>query len=189
MVLSDQEIKRELGIGGLTILPEVSDSLIGPSSVDLHLGNEFTIFKTKAQLEALSGLNQSVDLANVGDVEAIVSVVGEKTTLSEGQPLEIKPGEFILAYTQEHIELSNYLAARVEGRSSFARLGLSIHQTAPTVHATFKGQLRLEIMNNGPVTCKLSPGIVICQLILERLGWPATGELESAFQNQSQSSS
>ena len=188
MVLSDQEIKRELETGGLVISPEVSDTEIGPSSIDLHLGNEFTIFKSKAELANLAGLSQSVDLADVVNVEAIVNVVGEKITLAGGQSHEIKPREFILAYTREHIELPNYLAARVEGRSSFARLGLSIHQTAPTVHATFRGQLRLEILNNGPVPCKLSPGIVICQLILERLGWPALRDLTSAFQNQSQDS-
>ena len=188
MVLSDQEIQMELQTGRLVISPEVEDGQFGPSSIDLHLSNEFTVFKTKEEMERLAGLNQSVDLADVINVEAIVNVVGDKVTLAEGERHEIKPGEFVLAYTREYIELPNYLAARVEGRSTLARLGLSIHQTAPTVHATFKGQLRLEIMNNGPVPCKLSAGIVICQLILERLGWPAIRDLTSAFQNQSQGS-
>ena len=189
MVLSDQEIERELDTGGLVISPEVRrDTQIGPSSIDLHLGNKFTIFKTEAEMAELAGLNQSVDLANIANVEAIVRAVGEEITLGEGETHELKPREFVLAYTQERIELPKYLAARVEGRSTLARLGLSIHQTAPTVHATYRGQLRLEIMNNGPVPCKLSPGIVICQLILERLGWPALRELTSAFQNQSQDS-
>ena len=176
----------ELRIGGLVIRPEVSVAQIGPSSIDLHLSNKFTIFKKRENLGALS---QSVDLANIdSNVEAIVAAVGNEIALEEGKTHEIAPGEFLLAFTQEHIELPNYLAARVEGRSTLARLGLSIHQTAPTVHATWKGQLRLEIMNNGPVPCKLSPGIAICQLILERLGWPAVRSLTSAFQDQSQAS-
>ena len=188
MVLSDQEIEMELRTGGLVIFPEVKDDQFGPSSIDLHLSNKFTVFKTKDEMERLAGLDQSVNLANIANVEAIVSAVGDEVTLTEGDTRELQPGEFILAYTREHIELPNYLAARVEGRSTLARLGLSIHQTAPTVHATFKGQLRLEIMNNGPVPCKLSPGIVICQLILERLGWPAVRKLTSTFQDQSQDS-
>ena len=173
----------ELRTGRLVISPEVRDDQFGPSSIDLHLSNKFTIFKKR---DDLGGLNQSVDLANITNIEAIVRAVGDEITLEEGKTREIAPGEFLLAYTREYIELPNYLAARVEGRSTLARLGLSIHQTAPTVHATFKGQLRLEIMNNGPVPCELSPGIAICQLILERLGSPAVRSLTSAFQNQSQ---
>lgn len=185
MALSDQEIELELRTGGLVISPAVSDAQIGPSSIDLHLSNKFTIFN---KTPGVGGLNQSVDLANIENIEAIMRVVGDEITLEEGRTHPIGPGEFLLAYTQEYIELPKYLAARVEGRSTLARLGLSIHQTAPTVHATFKGQLRLEIMNNGPVECKLSPGIAICQLILERLGWPAVRSLTSPFQNQSQGS-
>ena len=185
MVLSDQEIELELRTGRLVISPEVSDAQIGPSSIDLRLSNKFTTFEKP---EGTGGLNQSVNLADIEDIEAIMGVVGKEITLEEGKTHPIKPGEFLLAYTQEYIELPNYLAARVEGRSTLARLGLSIHQTAPTVHATFKGQLRLEIMNNGPLPCLLSPGIAICQLILERLGWPALRSLTSAFQDQSQGS-
>ena len=179
----------ELRTGRLVISPEVEETQIGPSSIDLHLSNRFTIFKkTEKELADLVGFNSHVDLANIANVEAIVRAVGDEITLEEGKKRQIDTGEFILAYTRERIELPNYLSARVEGRSTLARLGLSIHQTAPTVHATFKGQLRLEIMNNGPLPCLLSPGIVICQLILERLGWPAVRSLTSAFQNQSQRS-
>lgn len=178
----------ELRTGGLVITPEVRDDQIGPSAIDLHLSDRFTIFKTKQELDELGGLNQSVNLANITNVEAIVRAVGNEITLAEGETHKLAPGQFVLAYTQEHVEIPKYLAARVEGRSTLARLGLSIHQTAPTVHATFIGQLRLEIMNNGPLSCLLSPGITICQLILERLGWPAVRNLDSAFQNQSQGS-
>ena len=184
MVLSDQEIEMELRTGGLIISPEVSDAQIGPSSVDLHLSDKFTIFKKETDL---AGLNITVDLVNVGDAERIIRVLGEEITVAEGDGCVVNPGEFVLAYTRERIQMPRYLAARVEGRSTLARFGLSIHQTAPTVHATFEGQLRLEIMNNGPVPCKLSPGMAICQLILERLGSPAVRSLNSAYQNQYQS--
>ncbi len=90
----------------------------------------------------------------------------------------------MLAYTLESISLSNEFSARVEGRSSFARLGVAIHQTAPTVHATFQGQLRLEISNVGPFRCVLRPGMTIGQLIIERLGMPAATTLKSRFQGQ-----
>ena len=82
----------ELRIGGLVIRPEVSVAQIGPSSIDLHLSNKFTIFKKRENLGALS---QSVDLANIdSNVEAIVAAVGNEIALEEGKTHEIAPGEF-----------------------------------------------------------------------------------------------
>lgn len=65
------------------------------------------------------------------------------------------------------------IAARVEGKSSLARIGLAVHITAPTIHAGFDGQIRLEIVNHGPLPILLKPGMRICQLIFEQtLGTP-----------------
>ena len=183
MILSDHEILMEIYSGRLVFTPPVSEDLISPSAVDLHLGNEFTVFDASR----IKGVAISVDLAALENVEELSDMYGERITLAQDEKHTLKPGEFVLSYTQERVKIPNYLAARVEGRSSFARLGLSIHQTAPTVHATFEGQLRLEILNNGPYECRLSPGLRICQLVLERLGSPSLDSLNSPFQNQSQS--
>jgi dCTP deaminase len=65
------------------------------------------------------------------------------------------------------------LAARIEGKSSLARLGLAVHVTAPTIHAGSKGQIQLEIINHGPLPIRLRPGMPVCQLIFEQtLGVP-----------------
>ena len=69
------------------------------------------------------------------------------------------PGNFILGWTLERIYLphTSRYCARVEGKSSMARLGLGVHVTAPTIHAGFGHnpnddkqhgtRLRLEIWN------------------------------------------
>ena len=51
----------------------------------------------------------------------------------------LAPWAFVLGWTAERIQLphSSRLAARVEGRSSLARLGLGVHVTAPIIHAGF----------------------------------------------------
>jgi dCTP deaminase len=55
-------------------------------------------------------------------------------------------------------------------RSRFARLGLVIHVTAPTIHNTFRGRIALEMMNHGPLELVLTPDETrICQLIFERI--------------------
>lgn len=180
MVLSDLEILMELQSRRLVIDPSVEEDQISPSAIDLQLGYKFT----ELAVPDVGGVSTTIDLQGVTDVEEIAKVYGKDKTIADGGYYLLPPKGFVLAYTKEYIKLPEHLSARVEGRSSFARLGLSIHQTAPTVHATFRGQLRLEILNNGPFECKLSPGLRICQLILERLGSPALLELNSRFQGQ-----
>ena len=180
MVLSDREIWMAIGSGRLKFTPDIQEGQVSPSAVDLRLGNQFTTFKP------LKGVETVIDLRVIGNVEDVVAAYGETRTLAAGETFLLEPGQFVLAYTLEYVEMPNYLAARVEGRSSLGRLGISIHQTAPTVHATFAGQLRLEISHNGPFTCRLYPGQRICQLVVERLGSPSETTLRSSFQQQRQ---
>jgi dCTP deaminase len=73
----------------------------------------------------------------------------------------------------------------VEGRSSYARLGLVVHMTAPTIHAGFRGHIVLEMMNFGPFPLRIDPGTTrICQLIFEELGSDPTIALKTVFQDQ-----
>jgi dCTP deaminase len=70
----------------------------------------------------------------------------------------------------------NRIAARIEGKSSLARLGLGVHITAPTIHAGFAGQIRLEMINHGKVPIRMRVGMRVCQLIFEQtLGTPEKG--------------
>jgi dCTP deaminase len=90
----------------------------------------------------------------------------------------MKPGDFILGWTAETLELPLHsrLAARVEGKSSLARCAIAIHVSAPTIHAGFEGQIQLEICNIGPLHVRLIPGMAVCQLVFEQtLGTPAKG--------------
>ena len=182
MVLSDREIRMEIESGRLRFTPEIEWDQITPSAVDLRLSHTFTTFSREPE-----GAETLIDLAGLRNVEEVVERYGNRRTLAEGEAFRLDPGQFVLAYTLEYVEIPNYLAARVEGRSSLGRLGISVHQTAPTVHATFEGQLRLEISHNGPFPCLLHPGQRICQLVLEKLGRPSETTLRSPFQGQSQS--
>jgi dCTP deaminase len=79
------------------------------------------------------------------------------------------PRKLTLGWTIERVELPAHsrLAARVEGKSSLARLGLGVHITAPTIHSGFANPIRLEIINHGVVPIRLRVGMRICQLIFE----------------------
>lgn len=58
-------------------------------------------------------------------------------------------------------------------------------QTAQTIDAGFRGNIRLEIANVGPFVCLLTPGMQIYQLVIEELKTLPENELRSRFQNQS----
>lgn len=181
MIYSDKDIMEALDARKFAIDPRPDRDDISPSAVDLRLHNVFTVFDSDDDLE---GVEVSV-MVGVADTERVVQRYGKNIDLPVGAYLELKPNDFALAYTRERVELPMDLAARVEGKSSLARLGISIHQTAPTIHADFQGNIRLEIANTGPFTCRLTPGIRVCQLIIEELKSPAERRLQSQFQNQS----
>ncbi len=96
----------------------------------------------------------------------------------DGTGFVLNPGIFMLGWTNENVQLPSHgrLAARVEGKSSLARLGIGIHITAPTIHAGFKGAIQLEICNHGPMKVRLMTGMPVCQLIFDQtLGTPEKG--------------
>lgn len=45
MILSRDAIQKEIADGNIKLNPSVSDDDYSPSSVDIHLGNEITVFK------------------------------------------------------------------------------------------------------------------------------------------------
>lgn len=123
-----------------------------------------------------------------GNFADLFAANSERRTITDEQPFALHPNKFILAKTLEKIELpiredGPTLAARVEGRSSYARCGILVHFTAPTIHAGFRGTITLEIINLGQIPVLLAPGMPICQLILEQVdGLPFSND--SQFQDQ-----
>jgi dCTP deaminase len=113
--------------------------------------------------------------------------------LAHGETHTLEPGQFILAKTHEKIALpmkrqaawkeKPLLAARVEGKSTFARCGLIVHCTAPTIHAGFSGTITLEITCFGQYPILLTPGMEICQLLVEEVVQDPK-EYQSQFQDQ-----
>ncbi len=149
MLLSDGSILELIKKGELIIEP-FDESLLGPSSLDLRLGNEFLVFD-RTRIDAI-------------DPHKPIDKFTKRIEIGDNEYFVIHPGEFVLATTREYIKLPNYLAARIEGRSSLARLGLIIHSTGGFVDAGFEGQLTLEMSNLNIVPVKLIPGMRIAQI-------------------------
>lgn len=151
------------------------------SAVDLRLANEIAYFK--------EGIPAHIDLRK-GDFNTLFGPNSVTHALTEEQPFVLKPNKFVLGRTFERVSLplqpdgTPSLAARVEGKSSYARCGLLVHFTAPTIHAEFDGTITLELINLGPLDIALYPKMPICQLIIEQVhGVPFSNV--SQFQGQS----
>lgn len=174
MALSEHEIWMELRVGHLEVEP-LDITQVKAASIDLKLGEVARVYNSPP-----GGVH--LKLSEV-DVTAFLDMAGKEVNLRE-TPVELKHGDYVvIGYTAERIKLPSFLIGRLEGRSSFARLGLSIHNTAPTIQPGFNGQIALELTNNGPYALTLEPGLVICQLILERMAHPSTG-YSGQFQDQ-----
>jgi dCTP deaminase len=108
------------------------------------------------------------------DYKDTLALQSQKTS----ETFTLYPQCFVLAWTHEEITLplNSRIAARVEGKSSLARFGVSVHVTAPTIHSGFTGHIQLEMFNFGNLEIILEKGMRVCQLIFETtLGTPQKG--------------
>ena len=160
-ILSDKTIKEYLEEGKIVIDTLKDEQQIQPSSVDMRLGDEFKVFKVIRK--------PYIDPKDEEDIAEYM----ESSTVPEGEAFIIHPNEFALATTQEYVKVPDDLVARVEGRSSMGRLGVTMHVTAGYVDPGFEGRITLEISNIGAMPVALYPGQRVCQLVFETMTTPA----------------
>ena len=175
MPLSHIEIWAELEAGRLIIDPPLDPINVDSSAVDLLLAPELLVLPEK-----LTGI--TVDPSAI-DVMKFLTAHSETVSIDK-QPYKMDSNRMVIAKTLERITLPNHLSARIEGKSTLARLGLSVHLTAPTVLAGYTGTLYLEMKNLGPFSLHLHNRMKIAQLIVEHLGLPAKEAYRGRYQGQ-----
>lgn len=92
----------------------------------------------------------------------------------------LHPGDFWLASTVETVQIPTDLVAQVNGKSSLARKGLVIHQTAGFIDPGFKGQITLELSNVSHKPIRLTTWMPVCQLVFMQMDGPADRPYGSA---------
>jgi dCTP deaminase len=165
-ILTHDEILKEIASGNIIIDP-FTPECVGPASVDLHLGNEFRVFRKSHDI---------VHVTPSSDYEEITDRI-EVT-----DRLLLMPGETVLGITQEKITLASNLCGWLEGRSRFARLGLLVHISASFMQPGIENKQCLEISNFSPMPLALYPGIPVCQFIFQRTIGSAKYQVK--FRNQ-----
>lgn len=174
MVLSDRSIRLALAKGRIVIDPCDPDD-IQPSSVDLHLGEDFQVFRN-SRYPYIDPAREQPGLT-------------EQVTASVEEPFVLHPGEFALGTTVERISLPDDIVGRLEGKSSLGRLGLLIHSTAGYVDPGWDGRLTLELSNVANLPILLTPGMKIGQISFAEMTTPVDRpyghpELGSKYQGQ-----
>lgn len=130
MILSQVNLRAAVAAGEIGFDPPLEDRQWGEASVDLRLGFSFT------KLEKASGLTISIaDGLGVLGRSGFFTTKELKSKDAFGDPenFVLHPGHFILGMTYEKIKVPKNMIALIEGRSTYARVGLSMHQTAPWI--------------------------------------------------------
>jgi dCTP deaminase len=132
---------------------------LGPSSIDVRLGNEFIIMKQQSF--------PILDISNKEELSKRIERYQEKVRIDFKEQFVLHPNHLVIGSTFEYIGLPDNIMAYVIGKSSWGRMGLII-ATATKVDPGFKGCITLEIINEGQVPIVLYPGILIAQLVLHK---------------------
>lgn len=151
-MLTRNEILKEMEKGNIKITP-FDKSQVGPGSVDLHLGDEFRVFK---KVHKLVHVNDNANHVNYS------------RKVKPKDYILLMPSDTILGITKERITLAPNICARLEGRSRFARMGLLVHISASFIQPGIDNRQVLEMSNMSKMPLAIHPGTRICQMIFER---------------------
>lgn len=154
---------KRLQQGTLSIAP-LTESQIQPASVDIRLGNTFSIVEDSS--------NGIITMEH----EIIYKTIETDTYL-------LLPGQFVLATTMEYFKIPNNLTAFVEGRSSLGRMGLFI-QNAGWVDPGFQGGITLELFNANRCAIELKAGRRVGQLVFAEMDAAALHPYQGKYQGQ-----
>lgn len=190
-VLSDRNIWREINKKKghhLIFNPPLLPQQVKTSTIDLRVGYRFVKLRFQRPATGLGTITEII-LENLPDYRSLEQDFGEEIIVRSGDTFRLGPRESVLAWTYENIVIPPHLAGRVEGRSFYARISLTVHNTAPTIHPGFgysaDGRpvgypICLELTNpRDDVVFVIKPADVkdcLCQLILEEMSSPP-GEL------------
>jgi dCTP deaminase len=141
----------------LVITPLLSQEQISDGTVDLRVGTDFIIPKRSD-----AHLFDPMEYAKMREI----SIKADIDYVPIGEAFYLHPNKVMLAGTIEYLSIPNDLAGRVQARSSYERLGLSISTLA---NPGYRGALTLTLVNTGNTPIVLYPGVRVAQMSLYQL--------------------
>jgi dCTP deaminase len=153
MYLSDVDIKKAVENGDVTI-SDFDPERLQPASYDIRLGNKFWVVS-------------SHDCLFIDPVKKIYPTLIEKE-LKDGEEYFLHPGVTVLGTSKDYFGSNKYLV-HLSGKSSLARLGLVIHNTAGIINPGHFLNITFELANFNKLPMILRPGMAIGQILFSVL--------------------
>jgi len=157
MFLSDTDILAEVKKGSITLEPFV-ESRLQPASYDILLGNKFVI--------------NEENVTPFVDPSRKIYAKTREITVKDGDEFILHPGVSVLGISKEYFGSDEFLI-QVGGKSSLARVGLMIHNTAGIVNPGHFLNITFELCNLNNVPIILRPGMEIAQLTFSKISSPS----------------
>lgn len=158
MFLSDVDIKKAVEEGEITLEP-FDEKRLQPASYDILLGNKFVV-------------NDEHSTHFVDPAKKIYAKTRE-IEVADGEEFVLHPGVSVLSISKEYFGSNHYLV-QVGGKSSLARVGLMIHNTAGLINPGHFLHITFELCNLNNVPIILRPGMEIAQLTFSKLSSPTS---------------
>jgi dCTP deaminase len=156
MFLSDVDIKKAITSGEIVLKP-FTPLRLQPASYDILLGNKF--------IENDASSTHFVDPARKIYAKTI------ERNVKDGEEFVLHPGVSVLGLSKEYFGSDHYLV-QVGGKSSLARIGLMIHNTAGIINPGHFLHITFEITNQSNIPIILRPGMEIAQITFSTLTSP-----------------
>lgn len=152
--LTKTELIARLNTREIVVTPILEESQIGDASIDVRLANQFIVFR----------MHTFRSYPNKNEPNQSLRRMQERQVLRYGSPFILHPGMLALGCTMEYLKMPSNLECQVEGRSSWARVGLEI-ATANSIEPGFTGVVTLELSNAGTIPLEMFPGARVAQLV------------------------
>lgn len=156
MFLADNDIVKALKKGEITLEP-FNESQLQPVSYDIRLGNKFI----------------ENDASNTHFVDPSRKIYAKTTEkeVADDEEFVLHPGISVLGISKEYFGSDTYLI-QIGGKSSLARVGLMVHNTAGIINPGHFLNVTFEMTNQSNVPIILRPGMEIAQITFSMISSP-----------------
>jgi deoxycytidine triphosphate deaminase len=163
MVLSDLDLQHILEQMNFetddTTRPFDANAQVQPCSIDLRVDRIFWLARKPFY-------GKRIDLRRTASGEMEMQRLFRVQYYHAGDGITINPGQMVMGRTFEKFTIPNGYAGKLEARSSYARMGLSIHCTGDFINPGWRGHMPLQLVNHSHVPIVLTPYAQIAQVLV-----------------------
>lgn len=153
MFLTDTYIKKAVKEGDITI-SGFDAKRLQPASYDIRLGKRFMLTESNS----------------IGAIDPVKNKFAKmrEVLVKKGETFVLHPGVSILGISEDYFGSNKYLI-QLHGKSSLARIGLMVHNTAGLVNPGHFLRITFELCNLNEVPIVLTPGMPIAQITFSQM--------------------